>query len=316
MTETATLRPFRGTDLRGVLEVLKAAYSPDAGDRSLFVRRVLLDPNFDPAGAPVACLGGDVAGFGLALLPRAVGQVRGEDLPGYITLLAVQPKCTRRGMGSALLEWCEAYLRSNGAARCLISPYPHGYLMPGVDVHAHTAGLEFLIRRGYRVVSRPVSMECDLDRLATPPWVEEREQRLAADGITFHGYRPDLVPELLGFLREEFSDDWQRFARSAVERIETGDRPDRLQIAQASGKVLGFSHYEGERFGPIGVRPMMQGQGIGHVLMFRTLRSMRGAGFHTAWFLWSDDRTAGRLYASAGFRVKRRFAVLRKELRD
>ena len=48
--------------------------------------------------------------------------------------------------------------------------------------------------------------------------------------------------------------------------------------------------------------------------MFAALRAMREEGFCTAWFLWSDDRTAARLYASAGFREVRRFALLRKEL--
>jgi len=50
------------------------------------------------------------------------------------------------------------------------------------------------------------------------------------------------------------------------------------------------------------------------VLMFRALAAMREAGFRIAWFLWSDDRTAERLYRHAGFREVRRFAVLRKEL--
>jgi hypothetical protein len=48
--------------------------------------------------------------------------------------------------------------------------------------------------------------------------------------------------------------------------------------------------------------------------MFETLRAQRMSGFRTSWFLWSDDRTAARLYSAAGFREVRRFALLRKEL--
>jgi hypothetical protein len=48
--------------------------------------------------------------------------------------------------------------------------------------------------------------------------------------------------------------------------------------------------------------------------MYETLRAQRLAGFRTAWFLWSDDKTAERLYSAAGFREARRFALLNKEL--
>ena len=54
--------------------------------------------------------------------------------------------------------------------------------------------------------------------------------------------------------------------------------------------------------------------GLGHLLMFRALQVMREAGSRTAWFLWSDDATAARLYHAAGFKERRRFALLRKEL--
>jgi hypothetical protein len=46
--------------------------------------------------------------------------------------------------------------------------------------------------------------------------------------------------------------------------------------------------------------------------MYETLIAQRDAGFRTAWFLWSDDKTAARLYTDAGFKPIRRFALLRK----
>ena len=70
----------------------------------------------------------------------------------------------------------------------------------------------------------------------------------------------------------------------------------------------------GRRFGPIGVASSQRGRGLGHLLMFRALEAIRGQGFRSAWFLWSEDQTARRLYHSAGFREVRRFAVLRKDL--
>jgi mycothiol synthase len=78
--------------------------------------------------------------------------------------------------------------------------------------------------------------------------------------------------------------------------------------------VVGFSHYKGERFGPIGVDPEERGKGIGQRLMFATLNAQRDAGHRTSWFLWSDERTANRLYNGAGFKLARTFALLRKQL--
>ena len=104
-------------------------------------------------------------------------------------------------------------------------------------------------------------------------------------------------------------------AWKAAARIATyGDPPTRLFAAVEKGMVIGFSHYDNERFGPIGVAASQRGRGLGQVLMYRTLAAQRDAGFRAAWFLWSDDKTAAKLYNGAGFREVRRFALLRKEL--
>jgi ribosomal protein S18 acetylase RimI-like enzyme len=97
-------------------------------------------------------------------------------------------------------------------------------------------------------------------------------------------------------------------------RVLLGEPPARLILAREGGRVLGFVHHEGERFGPIGVAAPERGRGLGRVLMFRALAAMREEGFRIAWFLWSDDATARRLYHPGGFREVRRFAILRKDL--
>lgn len=311
----AALVPFDGAHLAGVLRVLQAALVADPIPRSLFVRKVLLDPNFDPAGAPVARLGEEVVGFGLSLARR----VPLEDAPpdtgrGYITLLAVDPARWRRGVGSALLRWMEDYLRARGCTTGMVSPYAPNYFLPGVDVNAYQPALRFFLKHGYAEVYRPLSMDCNLRGLRTPDWVQERMAALKNAKVVVESYRAELIPALLRFLRAEFPGDWQRFVREAVARIEQGDSPERLWIAHEQGEVIGFSHYEGERFGPIGVAQAQRGRGIGQALLYRTLQAMRAQGLHVAFFLWSDDRTAERLYAEAGFVETRRFAVLQKTL--
>lgn len=307
--------PFAGDLLDDVVLLLQQSLHADPISPSMFVRKVLIDPNFDPEGAPVAIMDGQVVGFGLSIARR----LPLEDAPpdwdiGYITLMAVHPDWQRRRIGSRLLQRMEDYLRSRDRKTVLVSPYAPNYFTPGVDVNAYAGGLQFFLKHGYQEVYRPISMDCNLLNLRVPEWVQEREHDLAQEGVAVEHYRPQLIPALFRFLRAEFPGDWQRFAREAIARIEQGDPPTRLWIAHEQGEVVGYSHFEGERFGPIGVSASQRGRGIGQVLMYKTLQAMRLLGLHAAFFLWSDDRTAERLYNAAGFVETRRFALLRKEL--
>jgi len=142
----------------------------------------------------------------------------------------------------------------------------------------------------------------------------EAERRLAEEGVRLRDYSPELTLPVLDFVAAEFPGDWVRVAREAMARIAAGEPPGRLVVAVEGDRLLGFSHHDGERFGPIGVAGAARGRGVGQALMFRTLEQQRAQGLRAAWFLWSDDRTARRLYDAAGFREVRRFAVLRREL--
>jgi len=307
--------PFNGDLLDNVVVLLQQTLHADPISRSLFVRKVLIDPNFEPEGAPIALAGGQVVGFGLSIARRLPLEDAPSDFDrGYITLLGVHPRFQRQGIGSQLLRRMEWYLQSRQRRLVLVSPYAPNYFTPGVDVHAYTGGLQFFLKNGYQEVYRPIAMDCNLLNLRVPEWVQQREEALLQEGLLVEHYRPQLIPALFRFLKAEFPGDWQRFARDAIARIEQGDTPTRLWIAHEKGEVVGYSHFEGERFGPIGVSQSQRGRGIGQVLMYKTLQSMRLLGLHTAFFMWSDDRTAERLYHAAGFVETRRFALLRKEL--
>jgi mycothiol synthase len=229
----------------------------------------------------------------------------------------VHPTHRGRGIGSILLRRAEEFLAWCGCTSVSLSPYAPGYFLPGVDLERHADALSFLLRRGYSEIYRPVAMEAPLWRLSMPQWIADREPEHLAQGLTYEPYSPDLTLPLLRFTEAWFPGDWVRVVRQAMSQIVQGAPRERLSIAVeregGDARVLGFSHFENERFGPIGVADSERGRGIGQILMFKTLLAQRRAGFRTSWFLWSDDRTATRLYNSAGFREVRRFALLRKE---
>jgi len=312
---TLTFSPYSPSDQNAVLFVFKEAMPRDPISSTRFTRQVLLDPNVRSEGALVAHDSGQVVGFCLAI----ARQVPLENAPpdadrGYLTLIAVRPGSQRQGVGTALLEAAEAFLRSQGRAVVLVSPYAPGYFIPGIDVEAYDAGLQFFRQHGYQELYRPLAMEAALWDVEPPSWLAETQGRLEREGVHVEPYAPEWTLPLLEFISREFPGDWVRVARETMGRILAGERAERLILAHAHGRVLGFAHHENERFGPIGVAASERGRGLGHALMFRTLQSMREAGFRTAWFLWSDDATARRLYDAAGFKERRRFAVLRKEL--
>jgi ribosomal protein S18 acetylase RimI-like enzyme len=312
---TATIEPFKPDDFSGVLRLLGQTLQADPISPTKFVRQVLLDPNFRAAGAPVARMNGQIVGFCLSI----ARQVPLENAPpdadrGYITLLAVASEFQRQGIGKALLAFAESYLRSQNRKLVMVSSYAPGYFICGVDVNHYASGLAMLTRQGYAEVYRPIAMQIPLWSFAVPDWVLARQAKLASEGVVVEPYRPELTLPILAFAEKEFQGDWVRVYRETMGRIMQGEPASRIIVAHDRGRVIGFSHHDNERFGPIGVGAAERGRGVGHILMYATLAAQRQAGFRTAWFLWSDDTTAARLYSVAGFREVRRFALLKKAI--
>jgi GNAT superfamily N-acetyltransferase len=310
------IRPFHPTDLPPVLSLLSTSLPIDPISESRFTRQVLLDHNFRPEGAPVAVVNDQVVGFALSIARQTPLENATPDADrGYITLFAVHPDHRRQGIGTALLNHCESYLRAQSRKIIMLSSYAPNYFIPGVDIHHYQPAHAFFLARGFKDLLRPLAMSAPLWSFETPAWVHEKRRAAEAAGLRFDTYRPELTLPLLDFLKKEFPGDWVRVARAAADRILQGDSPARLHICHdGSGGVLGFSHYELERFGPIGTAPAARGRGLGQVLMYLTLHAQRAAGLRAAWFLWSDDKTAARLYSPAGFTESRRFALLKKEI--
>lgn len=312
---SVTIRSYLDTDLHPILDVLRETMPQEAISETRFTRQVLLDPNFRREGAAVAEADGEIAGFCLSI----ARQVPLENAPldsdrGYITLLGVLPRHQRIGIGSRLLKWAEDYLRSQNRTTVMISSYAPGYFIPGVDVDAHLQALPFFQKHGFEETYRPLAMQAPLWDRQKPVWLLEVEQKAADAGLDIQPYAGNLTLKILDFVAREFPGDWVRVVREAMHRILEGDSPTRLLIALDQGEIVGFAHFDRERFGPIGVATSQRGRGIGQMLMFRTLEAQRAMGFNVAWFLWSDDKTATRLYNGAGFKEVRRFALLRKTL--
>lgn len=316
MGDSIEIRQFEPADIGEVVELLSRCLPADPIPSGVFQRKVLLDQNFDLRGALVARADEQVVGFALGMVRKIRLEDGAPDFDrSWITLIAVDERFRRQGIGTRMVRTLETYFTLNECKYAFVSSYAPNYFIPGVDVNAYPGALEFFKAAGFDEVYRPLSMDASLVGLRTPEWVREKERTLEAEGVVIEPFRPELILPVLDFMKSEFPGDWQRFARETMGRIASGEYcPEHLWTAHEGGRVVGYCQFADDcRFGPFGVSASQRGRGIGAALLFRVLHSMRSAGIHNAWFLWTDDKVA-KLYAEAGFTESRRFALLKKAL--
>ncbi|MDI7274882.1 MAG: GNAT family N-acetyltransferase [Anaerolineae bacterium] len=312
----ALIRAYRGSDEAALIELWNATMTHDRVNESVFRTRVLLDANFSSDGLLVAEEDGGLVGFVLSIARQVPLFLQGlEPDLGWITAFGVHPERRRRGIAHRLFEQALGRLAGLGRRRLLISPYTPNYFIPGVDVAAYPEALAFLQATGWETVSTPISMRAEYTGLQIPAEILALERRLAAEeGITVRPVCAADLPALMPFIVRHFGWDWYWFAQEYLLQL-LGPGSDEIcfLVAARGDEIVGYCQQRRERFGPFGVDPALRGRGIGRVLLFRCLAAMLAQGFHCAWFLWTGEEAA-RLYALAGFRPVRRFAVMRRDI--
>ncbi len=315
MTTAITIRPFQCSEEAALIDLWNISMPYDRVTPAAFRTKVLLDLNFHPDGLLVALCEKRPVGFVLSLARRVPQFLDGvEPEKAWITAFGVHPGFRRQGIGSALFDAALARLAGLGRNEVLISPYTPNYFVPGVDVSAYPHTLAFLHATGWETVSEPISMQVDTTGFQISPEVLAREQALAAEGFTVRPVTSADLPDLMNFIARYFGWDWVRHAQEyLLELFGPGSDQVCFLVAMQNGRIAGYCQQRRERFGPFGVDPALRGRGLGRVLLFHCLGEMLAKGFHSAWFLWTG-RDAARLYAQAGFREVRQFAVLKKTL--
>jgi GNAT superfamily N-acetyltransferase len=306
------IRSYRAGDESGLLACWTGAVWADPIDALAWRGRYLLDPNFAPETTPVAVDPdtGDIVGFVHGYVDRSPA---GPGSDAWVVAFAVREDRRREGIGTALMDAFEAAVRSAGATRVLYGPYIPSYLTPGIDVNACADAVAFLNAIGADEGARPLSMKANLTNYRPEPRVDEHDEALAEEGIAIRRAEPSDILPLVAFLEAHFP-HWKPDAIGVMRDLFGGDpRGVTLHIAEERGEIIGYAQTRAERFGPFGVNEAYRGRGVGGVLLSRALRAMRAQGYHSAWFLWTSDRTA-KLYGQHGFEEVRRFVMMTKSL--
>lgn len=279
----------------------------------------LLDRNFDAAGLQVAVINDQIVGAAYAV--RRLIAVDADDLEptsGWIPFFFVHPEYRRQGTGRALLSAAMDWLRSHGRSEVYFSSYTPNYFLPGLDASRYPEASRLLGGLGFHRGYDAVAMDRSLVGYAVPDEVRKRIDALTAEGYSFGTPSGDELTALITIAGAEFNPDW---ARAIREGVVAGLPLDRIVVARApGGAILGWAMhgtYENviDRFGPFGVLPESRGTGLGKVLLHLTLERMVAAGAHSAWFLWTGEKSAaGQLYLKTGFDITRTFTILRAPL--
>lgn len=319
-SSTFTIRAYAGGDEAALIDLWNASMTHDRINPAVFRTKVLLDLNFHPQGLLVAEQDGRLVGFVLSLGRRVPQFLDGlEPERGWITAFGVHPDFQRQGIGRALMQAALGRFAGQGKREVFISPYTPNYFIPGVDIEAYPGAVAFLHGLGWSTLYEAISMRAEVTGFQIPPEVAAREAALAGEGYCVRPVTPADLPGLMPFLAEHFGWDWVRFAQDYLLEL-FGPGSDEICFLVATHRspdgaeeIVGYCQQRRERFGPFGVDPSLRSKGVGRVLLFRCLSDMLAKGFHSAWFLWTG-RDAARLYAIAGFKEVRQFAVMKKTL--
>lgn len=329
------IRPFEPGDMAAVISLWndsvaagEVVYRPI--DADYFTAKFLQNSGYHPALSLVAADdGGAVVGYinGTMKTEFLPGETH-ESTPGYLTVVFVDKARRRQGTGTALLTALLEAMKAAGkqSVACVESnPIQLDWIVPGTAGHDHnkapgadldSPGYPFLLKNGFADVHHEVAMYLDLKDYIQDPSFAETQKKLLDEGIytgrydTSLGYDFDRMCDRVG------SEYWRK-----VLQDETAAAHPRVILAATHEKhFVGFTgpvdKQESGRgwFTGICTDPEYGKRGIATVLFNLLMQEfiLEGATFST--LFTGDDNHAQRLYARTGFRVVRKFAIMKKAL--
>ncbi len=267
----------------------------------------------------LARLDGEPRGFVLASVLKNFPNVSSPE-KGWIDAVAVSPESHRRGIGSALLEWAEEWLRAQGchSARLGASLRPFA---PGLPDELHNEN--FFRARGYGArAGREVEWDVarDLDDYVTLPFVQPTN-------IVTRAAQPQDESALREFFLREFPGRWHY---EFEEHLREGGRISDYTILVSARGVDGFCFLTFEdslrpldRFylhalprpwgqaGALGVSADARGKHYGAAVVDAGLRRLRERGVRGCVIDWTSLL---EFYGKFGFKPYRQYLMLSKSL--
>lgn len=241
---------------------------------------------FDPDGLLKADSGG-IVGYCYVKLEEVVNENGEAYLAGYIknvgdscSLICVLPSWRRRGIGSALLERAESFIRSKGLGFSVAWSY-----------QSDIAALEFLRKAGYThrerfwvsEFSRTLPLNADVEF-----WKRTFSEPISSRVETPRGYSIRMFRrgDAVNFM-EVYNSVWGRYGlEMTMEDVETIlSDPQVVQIlfAEKEGEAIGSAYFDsGGGVHLAGVKPEHAARGVGTALLAETFGCIKEWGYEEA----------------------------------
>jgi GNAT superfamily N-acetyltransferase len=308
------IRTLQGSDLNAVVSIWNRALTRDPITMGRFISNVLGDPDYWPgenSGFFVAVHDGAPVGFLRAIVRRMNNDRMGiEPGLGWIPVVAVDPEHQRKGAGTALMNVALDWFRRHQRKRiwvCGNSGSAPGYTFPGVDMDAYPGGLTLFRKAGFAIDRESEGMSREAVHFDVQTY--RRDAWAVGGDVKVETLSPERTADFIDFLADAFPGDWNTAARA---KIRAGLLHEVL-IAIADGRVVGYCQWEGEHFGPFGVREEYRNRRVGAKLFVEAVQRIREADGRTVWFNWAET-DAARFYRRFGLQATRRFAIFVKEM--
>jgi len=257
---------------------LNLSLERDFISREFFNRVILEDPNQESKYILFAFEKRELVGtlIGVRRIKAPSDLVKRDKEVAWIKILAIHPMYRTHEIFTKLLNEFESLVRDYGIKRIRVCDFASWYFSPGLDIQ-YEYYLDMFLRERFRKVGECVNYELDMMYFHVPQRIIKVEELLKRNGVTFREAKQEDRNRVVKWVYENFSSCWAYETELGFEREEAG-----VWIAENAKKdLLGFSVYgalESSWFGPIGVSEKVRGRGIGSVLLYKCLLSLRALG--------------------------------------
>jgi GNAT superfamily N-acetyltransferase len=213
---------------------------------------------------------------------RKVPEPRAGDTTAYLKMICTSPFDI--SMMSSLLERMQDRLREEGATKLVYSNFASWHLLPGVDLRYENL-LQFLLDEGFMKHEECVDYVIDLSAFRVPRRVGKAEEDLIREGIVVRLATPEDRDRVRDWVLKNSGHNWSHETAKAIGPAGSG-----VWIAEDETGLVAYSVFgslEHHWFGPIGVAPNLRKKGLGTLLLFKSLDSMRQLGVPRAVIPWT-----------------------------
>ncbi len=241
------------------------------------------DPNFISDDLVLAGDGEKVLGAVLGARYRSKPESKVGDETAYLKMICSFP--FDRDLMKGLLERMEGRLRKEGARKLVYSNFASWHLFPGVDLRYGDL-LSFLSSEGFVKSDQCVDYVVDLSAFKVPERIATMEGSILAEAMCLRLARESEKEWVRNWIQEENGFNWAYETAEAI-----GGNGSGVWLAMDGDELVAYSVFgslEHHWFGPIYVKDERRGDGLGSVLLFKALESMKDLGISRALIPWTS----------------------------